>query len=165
MKKVPKRFCPLVVALEFSSEAYRSPAVQRSIAVEEVVDSRSLYIACSGGRRYLEGGTSGTSSPSLGVQVSCRLFLCFSQNKPHVRNFSARNSGAENGCANFIGAWHFLANFIFMGVGIFFDFHFLWKIAVTRRSGKTPGSPRHLLPDIRGLLTFFGYVLVFKRAL
>ena len=33
--------------------------------------------------------------------------LFFSQNKPHVRNLSARNSGAENGCANFMGAWHF----------------------------------------------------------
>ena len=29
--------------------------------------------------------------------------------KPHVCNFSARNSGAGNGCANFMGAWHFLA--------------------------------------------------------
>ena len=28
--------------------------------------------------------------------------------KPYVRNFSARNSGAGNGCANFMGAWHFL---------------------------------------------------------
>ena len=27
--------------------------------------------------------------------------------KPHVRNFSARNSGAGNGCANFMGAWDF----------------------------------------------------------
>ena len=68
------------------------------------------------------------------------------QKKPHVRNFSARNSGAGNECANFVGAWQFLvlsagnppflvlgrgggswffleggcgsANFIYMGVGI-----------------------------------------------
>ena len=26
---------------------------------------------------------------------------------PRVRNFSARNSGAGNGCANFMGAWFF----------------------------------------------------------
>ena len=69
--------------------------------------------------------------------------------KPIVRNFSARNSGAGNGRANFMGAWDFLvlsagkppmpikfllvggggsglfrrgggsANFIFMGAGIF----------------------------------------------
>ena len=25
----------------------------------------------------------------------------------HVRNFSARNSGVGNGCANFMGAWDF----------------------------------------------------------
>ena len=30
------------------------------------------------------------------------------QKNPHVRNLSARNSGAGNGCANFMGAWHFL---------------------------------------------------------
>ena len=29
------------------------------------------------------------------------------QKKPRVHNFSARNSGAGNGCANFMGAWHF----------------------------------------------------------
>ena len=28
--------------------------------------------------------------------------------KPHVCRFSARNSVAGNGCANFMGAWHFL---------------------------------------------------------
>ena len=27
--------------------------------------------------------------------------------KPHVRNLSARNSRAGNGCADFMGAWHF----------------------------------------------------------
>ena len=32
--------------------------------------------------------------------------------------------------------------------------HFLGKIAVRKMSGRTPGSPRHLLPDIRGLLIF-----------
>ena len=71
-----------------------------------------------------------------------------SQKKRDVHKISARNSGAGNGCANFMGAWHFLvlsagrtpmtikflllggvlgflrrgggsANFIFMGVGIF----------------------------------------------
>ena len=30
------------------------------------------------------------------------------QKNPRVRNFSARDSGAGNGCANFMGAWHFL---------------------------------------------------------
>ena len=29
------------------------------------------------------------------------------QKKPHVRKSSTRNSGAGNGCANFMGAWHF----------------------------------------------------------
>ena len=29
------------------------------------------------------------------------------QKKPGVRNSSARNSGAGNGCAKFMGAWHF----------------------------------------------------------
>ena len=35
--------------------------------------------------------------------------LCFVefQKKPDVRNFSARNSGAGNGRANFMGAWDF----------------------------------------------------------
>ena len=28
--------------------------------------------------------------------------------KPHVRYLSARNSGAGNGCDNFMGAWDFL---------------------------------------------------------
>ena len=73
--------------------------------------------------------------------------LSLSSEKPHARNFSARNSGARNGCAKFTGAWHFwLANphahkipccrvfcfcrgvqwgwnyqFIFMGVGFLSD--------------------------------------------
>ena len=34
--------------------------------------------------------------------------LEFDQEKPHVRNLSARNSGVGNGCANFMGAWHIL---------------------------------------------------------
>ena len=38
------------------------------------------------------------------------------QRKPHVCNFSARNSGARNGCTNFMGAWHLW----------FFSF-FFWK--------------------------------------
>ena len=28
-----------------------------------------------------------------------------------VHKISARNSGAGNGCANFMGAWHFLGSF------------------------------------------------------
>ena len=32
----------------------------------------------------------------------------FYQKKRDVRKISARNSGAGNGCANFMGAWHFL---------------------------------------------------------
>ena len=32
----------------------------------------------------------------------------FYQKKSRVRNFSARTSGAGNGSANFMGAWHFL---------------------------------------------------------
>ena len=32
----------------------------------------------------------------------------FSQKKRGVHEISARNSGAGNGCANFMGAWHFL---------------------------------------------------------
>ena len=77
------------------------------------------------------------------------MFGVLSSKKPHVRNFSARNSGAGNGRANFMGAWDFLllsagkphahiilpfwggvlgffrrggggsASFIFMSVGIF----------------------------------------------
>ena len=57
--------------------------------------------------------------------------------KPDVHNFPAHNSGAGNGCANFMGAWHFWAfsagkppsaqkiprfmgaKFVFIGVGIF----------------------------------------------
>ena len=30
------------------------------------------------------------------------------QKKRGVHKISARNSGAGNGCANFMGAWHFL---------------------------------------------------------
>ena len=33
--------------------------------------------------------------------------LCFSQKKRDVHKISTRNSGAGNGCANFMGAWHF----------------------------------------------------------
>ena len=36
----------------------------------------------------------------------CRFYL-FSE-KRDVHKISARNSGAGNGCANFMGAWHFL---------------------------------------------------------
>ena len=36
------------------------------------------------------------------------VFTTATQKKPDVRNFSARNSGAGKGCANFMGAWHFL---------------------------------------------------------
>ena len=35
-------------------------------------------------------------------------FVRLNQKKPDVRDFSARNSGAGNGCTNFMGAWHFL---------------------------------------------------------
>ena len=33
---------------------------------------------------------------------------CIDQKKRGVHKISARNSGARNGCANFMGAWHFL---------------------------------------------------------
>ena len=36
------------------------------------------------------------------------LKLSEDQKKPHVRNSSARASGAGYGCASFVGAWHFL---------------------------------------------------------
>ena len=39
------------------------------------------------------------------------LSVSFSQKKPHVRTFSARNSSAGNGCANLMGAWHFFGSF------------------------------------------------------
>ena len=42
--------------------------------------------------------------------------LSLSQEKPRVRNLSARKSGAGNGCANLMCAWHFL-----------FFFFFCWK--------------------------------------
>ena len=32
------------------------------------------------------------------------------QKNPHARHFSARNSGARNGCANFAGAWFFFVH-------------------------------------------------------
>ena len=78
---------------------------------------------------------------------------CILQGKPHIRKFSAHNSGARNGCANFMGArdfWFFLLetpmsiNFLvlgglgffgrgqevpilcFMGEGIFLK-SFLWS--------------------------------------
>ena len=37
-----------------------------------------------------------------------RTTIHLSEKTPHVRNFSARYSGAGNGCANLTGAWHFL---------------------------------------------------------
>ena len=46
----------------------------------------------------------------------------FSQKNPHVRNFSARDSGAENGCTNFMG----VAAQILWAPGIFFG-SFCWK--------------------------------------
>ena len=30
------------------------------------------------------------------------------QKKPHVRHLPTRNSGPGDGCANFVGAWHFV---------------------------------------------------------
>ena len=76
------------------------------------------------------------------------MSVMFNQKKRDVHKISTRNSGAGNGCADFMGAWHFLvlsagkppmpikflllggvlgfflwgggsSNFIFMGVGIF----------------------------------------------
>ena len=35
-----------------------------------------------------------------------RVPFGFFQKTPHACSFSARNSGARNGCANFVGAWH-----------------------------------------------------------
>ena len=58
------------------------------------------------------------------------FFFSINQKKPHVRNFSARNSGAGNWRANFMGAWDFLA--------------FCWK---------TPVPIKFLL---LGVLDFFG---------
>ena len=52
---------------------------------------------------------------------------CDFQKKPHVRNFSACNSRARNGCANFMGAWHIwslckktsmLIKFLILGKGL-----------------------------------------------
>ena len=37
-----------------------------------------------------------------------KLVFPISQKKRGVHKTSARNSGAGNGCANFMGAWHFL---------------------------------------------------------
>ena len=39
--------------------------------------------------------------------------------------------------------------------------HFLGKIAVQEMSGKTPGSPRHPLPDLRDLLILTAFL--FKK--
>ena len=44
--------------------------------------------------------------PTTSFWTFRRMFI--SQKNPCVRHFSARDSGAENGCANFMGAWHFL---------------------------------------------------------
>ena len=41
---------------------------------------------------------------SRGLRSKALIF----QKNPHVRNFSARNSGARNGRANLMGAWDFL---------------------------------------------------------
>ena len=81
--------------------------------------------------------------------ITCQKCLKILQKtkKPHVYNFSTRNSGARNGCANLLAAWFFgsfcwktpmpikflvlgglgfflerergSANFIFMAAGIF----------------------------------------------
>ena len=42
------------------------------------------------------------------IMLGLPLFLHFFQKEPDVHHFSARDSGAGNGCANFVGAWHFL---------------------------------------------------------
>ena len=41
-------------------------------------------------------------------QLWTRMVFCSSQKKRGVQEISARNCGAGNGCANFMGAWHFL---------------------------------------------------------
>ena len=41
--------------------------------------------------------------------AAIRIAIC--QKNPHVRNFSARNSGAGNGRANFMGAWDSFGSF------------------------------------------------------
>ena len=40
-------------------------------------------------------------------RIATQGFLQWSE-KRGVHKISARNSGAGNGCANFMGAWHFL---------------------------------------------------------
>ena len=45
---------------------------------------------------------------SKGLRATLQLIDLLIQKKPRARNFSARNSGAGNGCANFMDAWHFL---------------------------------------------------------
>ena len=47
----------------------------------------------------------------LGKQRGGQSRKILQSEKAHVHYFSARNSGAENGCANFMGAWHFLVLF------------------------------------------------------
>ena len=49
-----------------------------------------------------------TPSPKLDKRAQIQALSGCStlyQRKPHVGNFSARNSGARNGCTNFMGAW------------------------------------------------------------
>ena len=56
------------------------------------------------------------AKPHMYLRVPLWLFFptisdsysCIYQKKPRARNFSARISGAPTGCANFMGAWHFL---------------------------------------------------------
>ena len=47
------------------------------------------------------------SSKLIGIEINMYL-LSFSQKKRDVHKISARNSGAGNGSANFMGAWHVL---------------------------------------------------------
>ena len=63
------------------------------------------------------------------------------QKKPHVRNFAARRSGAGNGCAKFMGAWHFLVlsarkppmpiALLVLGGGVWFFFEGGWKCPIS----------------------------------
>ena len=48
-----------------------------------------------------------TQKSSTFVDIFVYTPVCIFQNKPYVRNFSTRNSGARNDCANLMGAWHF----------------------------------------------------------
>ena len=64
------------------------------------------------GSRGSNRGCKGSRKNTRGSKRLAALFWCpfsfYNQKKRGVHKISARNSGAGNGCANLMGAWHFL---------------------------------------------------------